>query len=252
MAASHWINAARSVGPGHARLSIIDLEGGTQPLCNEDESVHAVVNGEFYDFERIRTELERKGHRFKTRSDSEILLHLYEEMGTACVEQLRGEFAFALYDAKTDILLVGRTASASSRWSSLASVGFSSARLAARRQPQRRVDEPRVWNDERSLTKMDMRKSRRCSRTRSTGVPRVESQSGGVVTASLSQDHKRSKSEQLLWAVGSELFRHPDESCKGVGSHLAHDVPAVNLNRVLGDSESCRNLFVQQAADQQW
>jgi Asparagine synthase (glutamine-hydrolyzing) len=66
------------------------------------------VNGEFYDFERIRTELERKGHRFKTRSDSEILLHLYEEMGTACVEQLRGEFAFALYDAKMDILLVGR------------------------------------------------------------------------------------------------------------------------------------------------
>lgn len=103
-----WVDPRRRVGLGHARLSIIDLEGGDQPLANEDESIHAVVNGELYDFERIRAGLEAKGHRFRTRTDSEILLHLYEEFGAAFVEQLRGEFAFVLYDAKNDVLVAGR------------------------------------------------------------------------------------------------------------------------------------------------
>ena len=103
-----WIDAKREVGLGHARLSIIDIEGGTQPLVNEDESIRAVVNGELYDFERIRRELEGQGHVFRTKSDSEILVHLYEQYGTAMMEHLRGELAFVLYDAPNDILLAGR------------------------------------------------------------------------------------------------------------------------------------------------
>src|SRR5262245_19195659 len=72
-----WLSTDGRVGLGHARLSIIDLTSGDQPLSNEARDVHAVVNGELYDFERIRRELELKGHTFRTSSDSEILLHLY-------------------------------------------------------------------------------------------------------------------------------------------------------------------------------
>ncbi len=103
-----WFDAARGVGLGHARLSIIDLEGGEQPVRNEDESVQAVVNGELYDFERQRADLLARGHDFRTGSDSEVLVHLYEEYGASCVEQLRGEVAFVLFDAKNDLLLAGR------------------------------------------------------------------------------------------------------------------------------------------------
>ena len=88
----------RRVGLGHARLSIIDLATGDQPIASEDERLHIVVNGEFYDFERIQRELEQAGHRLRTRSDSEIALHLYEDLGTQCLHQLRGEFAFVLWD----------------------------------------------------------------------------------------------------------------------------------------------------------
>lgn len=105
---THWLDAQRGVGLGHARLSIIDLAGGAQPMVNEDESVHAVVNGELYDFERLRAELMARGHRFRTGSDSEVLVHLYDEYGAACVDHLRGEVAFVLYDAKNDLLLAGR------------------------------------------------------------------------------------------------------------------------------------------------
>lgn len=103
-----WIDPEHRVGLGHARLSIIDLEGGAQPLGNEDGTLQAVVNGEFYDFERIRSELEARGHRFRTWSDSEILVHLYEEYGTDCVEYLRGEFAFVLWDSRLRRLFAGR------------------------------------------------------------------------------------------------------------------------------------------------
>src|SRR5262249_12006948 len=98
-----WIAPHRRVGMGHARLSIIDLVTGDQPLANEEEQIHAVVNGEFYDYERIQKELERRGHKLRTRSDSEILLHLYEELGTHCLRELRGEFAFALWDERTGL-----------------------------------------------------------------------------------------------------------------------------------------------------
>ena len=84
------------MGLGHARLSIIDLETGNQPIASEDERTHIVVNGEFYGYEALQTRLEAAGHRLRTRSDSEIALHLYEDLGPQCVHQLRGEFAFVL------------------------------------------------------------------------------------------------------------------------------------------------------------
>src|SRR5215510_7425912 len=105
---SVWLARDQRVGLGHARLSIIDLTTGDQPIANEDERIHIIVNGEFYDFERQRRELEQRGHRFRTRSDSEIALHLYEEFGTHCVQQLRGEFAFVLWDEVNRALFAAR------------------------------------------------------------------------------------------------------------------------------------------------
>jgi asparagine synthase (glutamine-hydrolysing) len=93
-----WVSPDRRAALGHARLSIIDLETGAQPIANETGDIHIVVNGEFYDFERTRRTLERAGHRFRTRSDSEIALHLYEDHGVKAVQHLRGEFAFTLWD----------------------------------------------------------------------------------------------------------------------------------------------------------
>jgi len=103
-----WIAAHRRVGLGHARLSIIDLTTGDQPIANEDERLHIVVNGEFYDYERIQRELEARGHRLRTRSDSEIALHLYEDFGAQCLHHLRGEFAFALWDEPNQTLFAAR------------------------------------------------------------------------------------------------------------------------------------------------
>ena len=103
-----WLDPDHRVGLGHARLSIIDLATGDQPIASEDGRLHIVVNGEFYDFERIQDELTQRGHRLRTRSDSEIALHLYEERGTGCLEQLRGEFAFLLWDGRTDRLFAAR------------------------------------------------------------------------------------------------------------------------------------------------
>src|SRR5262249_23002993 len=88
----------RRIGLGHARLSIIDLATGDQPIASEDEVLRIVVNGEFYDFERAQSDLETMGHRLRTRSDSEIALHVYEDVGTACPQHLRGEFSFARWD----------------------------------------------------------------------------------------------------------------------------------------------------------
>lgn len=103
-----WLDPDHRVGLGHARLSIIDLATGDQPIASEDERLHIVVNGEFYDFERIQDDLTKRGHRLGTRSDSEIALHLYEECGAGCLEQLRGEFAFVLWDGRTSQLLAAR------------------------------------------------------------------------------------------------------------------------------------------------
>jgi asparagine synthase (glutamine-hydrolysing) len=103
-----WLSSNACVGLGHARLSIIDLHTGDQPLSNEDGTIHAVVNGEFYGYISIREELESRGHRFQTKSDSEILLHLYEEVGYDCVHRLRGEFAFVLWDERKKVLFAAR------------------------------------------------------------------------------------------------------------------------------------------------
>ena len=107
-AQTDWISKDGRVGLGHSRLSIIDLTTGDQPLANEDGRVHIVVNGEFYDFERIRSELEQRGHVFHTHSDREIALHLYEEYGAGCLKHLRGEFAFILWDQNNHTLFAAR------------------------------------------------------------------------------------------------------------------------------------------------
>src|SRR6476660_10552688 len=104
----HWLSADRRVALGHARLSIIDLATGDQPIASEDERTRIIVNGEFYDFESIQKELERGGHRLRTRSDSEIALHLYEDLGLHCVHRLRGEFAMVLWDERNRTLVAVR------------------------------------------------------------------------------------------------------------------------------------------------
>jgi len=96
------------VGLGHRRLSIIDLSGGHQPISNEDGTVTVVFNGEIYNFKELRQELAARGHTLKTRGDTEVIVHLYEESGAECVQRLRGMFAFALWDAKRHELLIAR------------------------------------------------------------------------------------------------------------------------------------------------
>jgi asparagine synthase (glutamine-hydrolysing) len=103
-----WIAPHGRVGLGHARLSIIDLETGDQPIANEDGQLQIVVNGEFYDYQRYQKDLEQRGHRLRTRSDSEILVHLYEDLGTHCLRELRGEFAFVLWDERNGLLFAAR------------------------------------------------------------------------------------------------------------------------------------------------
>lgn len=103
-----WQSKNQQVSFGHTRLSIIDIATGKQPLTNADESLIAVVNGEFYDYQGIRRDLEDDGYKFKTLSDSEIILGLYERYGTHCLKYLRGEFAFVLYDVKNRLVFAAR------------------------------------------------------------------------------------------------------------------------------------------------
>ena len=95
-------------GLGMRRLSIIDIAGGHQPIFNEDRSAWIVFNGEIYNFPDLRPELESKGHVFRTHTDSEVIIHLYEEYGAECVKQLRGMFGFAIYDERKKSLLLAR------------------------------------------------------------------------------------------------------------------------------------------------
>jgi asparagine synthase (glutamine-hydrolysing) len=102
------ILARQNTGLGMRRLSIIDLSGGHQPIFNEDGTAWIVFNGEIYNFPELRPDLEAKGHRFTTHTDTETIVHLYEEMGADCVQKLRGMFAFALWDEKRQKLLIAR------------------------------------------------------------------------------------------------------------------------------------------------
>ena len=102
------IHLEANAGLGHRRLSIIDIATGSQPIGNEDGSCWIVFNGEIYNHHELRAELESRGHRFKTHSDTEAILHLYEEEGERCAERLRGMFAFAIWDARRQQLLLAR------------------------------------------------------------------------------------------------------------------------------------------------
>ncbi|MFQ5691327.1 MAG: asparagine synthetase B family protein, partial [Gemmatimonadota bacterium] len=96
------------VALGMRRLAIIDLEGGAQPIANEDSSIQVVFNGEIYNHRELRRDLERSGHRFATRCDTEVLVHLYEEEGPDLLRHLRGMFALALWDGRRHTLLLAR------------------------------------------------------------------------------------------------------------------------------------------------
>jgi asparagine synthase (glutamine-hydrolysing) len=96
------------IGLAHARLSIIDLEGGRQPMHNEDRGLWIIFNGEIFNYIELRDILEKRGHRFYTMSDTEVIIHLYEDHGTDCVKHLNGQFAFAIWDKKNETLFIAR------------------------------------------------------------------------------------------------------------------------------------------------
>src|SRR3954447_22034646 len=96
------------IGLGFRRLSIVDLFTGDQPMANEDESLWLVFNGEIYNHADHRPGLEARGHRFRSRCDAEVILHLYEEYGADCLHHLRGMYAFAVWDTRKRQLLLAR------------------------------------------------------------------------------------------------------------------------------------------------
>ncbi|HZA65468.1 MAG TPA: XrtA/PEP-CTERM system amidotransferase, partial [Geminicoccaceae bacterium] len=102
------MHLAPGIGLGHTRLAIIDLDTGAQPMFNEDRSVVVVYNGEIYNFRDLRADLCARGHRFATASDTEVIVHAWEQWGEACVARLRGMFAFALWDQRRRILFLAR------------------------------------------------------------------------------------------------------------------------------------------------
>ncbi len=104
----YFVSPDHQVGLGFRRLSIVDLKTGDQPMSNEDDSVWLVFNGEIYNHADHRPRLEARGHRFRSRCDAEVILHLYEEYGPDCVDHLRGMFAFALWDSRRRRLLLAR------------------------------------------------------------------------------------------------------------------------------------------------
>ncbi|KAJ3160791.1 hypothetical protein HDU88_007843 [Geranomyces variabilis] len=103
-----YISPCGRLGLGHARLAIIDLKSGQQPIANETNEVHAVVNGELYDYQAIRRDLESAGHVFSSLCDSEIVVHLYEMYGLSFLDHLRGEFALCLWDERRQLFVAAR------------------------------------------------------------------------------------------------------------------------------------------------
>lgn len=104
----HGIYVKNSIGLGMRRLSIIDLQGGRQPIFNEDKTVVIVYNGEAYNFLKLRDELKEQGHKFKTQTDTEVLVHAYEQYGIDFIKRIRGMFAFALWDERKKRLILAR------------------------------------------------------------------------------------------------------------------------------------------------
>ncbi|MBK7152263.1 MAG: asparagine synthase (glutamine-hydrolyzing) [Sandaracinaceae bacterium] len=104
----HWLSPAGDVALGHARLAVVDVAGGAQPLWNERGTVCAMLNGELYGAERLRAELRARGHVLRTRCDAELLVHFYEDEGAGLTRHLRGEYAFVLYDSERRRLLGAR------------------------------------------------------------------------------------------------------------------------------------------------
>src|SRR4026207_2326735 len=94
------IYLADGVALGNARLSIVDLSGGQQPIGNEDGTLWIVFNGEVFNYVELRAELEARGHQFTTHTDTEVILHLYEELGPKCLARLNGQFAIAIYNER--------------------------------------------------------------------------------------------------------------------------------------------------------
>src|SRR5262245_6830749 len=101
-----WIDGP--VGLGHRSLAIVGVTGGLQPMCNGDGTAWITYNGEIYNHSALRAELEQRGHRYRTRSDTETILHAWDEWGEGSVEHLRGMFAFALWDAERRRLFLAR------------------------------------------------------------------------------------------------------------------------------------------------
>jgi asparagine synthase (glutamine-hydrolysing) len=102
----YWVEGDLAIGM--RRLSIVDLAGGHQPMANEDGTVHVVFNGEIYNHEELRGELEARGHRFRTRSDTEAIVHAFEEWGAGCLSRLNGMFGLAVWDGRGQRLLLAR------------------------------------------------------------------------------------------------------------------------------------------------
>ena len=98
----------KNISIGYTRLSIIDLEGGNQPMYNENGSLVLFFNGEIYNFEELRVELEKKGHNFLTRTDTEVIVHAYEEYGHDCLKHFNGMFSFIIYDSKNKEIFIAR------------------------------------------------------------------------------------------------------------------------------------------------
>ncbi|MBT6029457.1 MAG: asparagine synthase (glutamine-hydrolyzing) [Crocinitomicaceae bacterium] len=104
----HGLHLYKQFGIAHRRLSFIDVEGGAQPLCNEDGSIWISYNGELYNFQDLRLELEKLGHIFKTKSDTEVIIHAYEEWGTDCPKRFQGMFAFVILDQNKEQVFIAR------------------------------------------------------------------------------------------------------------------------------------------------
>src|SRR5947209_2444563 len=105
---SRGIHVTDGVGLGVQRLAVIDIEHGDQPIYSEDRDTVLVLNGEIYNHVELRQELLARGHRFRTATDTETIVHLYEELGPACVDRLRGMFAFAIWDGRQGRLMLAR------------------------------------------------------------------------------------------------------------------------------------------------